>query len=263
MNPEEPYNSLPKLPPQFEVDSEIGLKCGNARAALAELKGAINTIPNPDILINTIPLLETHSSNEIENIVTTQDNLFRFSTKDHLADPATKEALRYRTALRSTVKRPINISLIEEIGSTIKAKPIKLRSQSVRIGYDRVIVYTPPDNKDTIHNLITNWIEFLEYCDFDPLIQMAILHYQFEAIHPFEDGNGRTGRILNLLFLIQKNLLDSPTLYLSRYILENKKAYYDLLKEVTENNNWKGWILYMLDAVGTNFCLDFKTCKIN
>ena len=251
MNSIKPYNSLPTLPPpQFKVTSEIGLKCGDARAALAELKGAINIIPNPAVLINNIPLLETHSSNKIENIVTTQDNLFRFSALDHLADPATKEALRYRTALRLTIDTPINISLMEKICSTIKNKHMKLRSTLVRIISERKsIIYTPPNNKSTIYNLLTNWVKFSKHCDFDPLIQMAILHYQFEAIHPFADGNGRTGRILNLLFLIQKKLMDSPTLYLSRYILENRKTYYDLLRQVTEKKNWNEWILYMLTAV--------------
>ena len=249
MYSEKPYNSLPILPPQFEVNSEIRLKCGDARAALAELKGAINIIPNPAVLINSIPLLETHSSNKIENIVTTQDNLFRFSVLDHLADPATKEALRYRTALRHTVDKPISISVMEEICSTIKNKSMKLRSERVRITSGKTTIYIPPDNKNTIYTLLKNWVEFSGCCDIDPLIQMTILHYQFEAIHPFEDGNGRTGRILNLLFLIQKKLLDSPTLYLSRYILENRSTYYDLLKQVTERNNWNKWILYILNAV--------------
>ena len=206
MNPEKPYNSLPKLPPKFKFTNEMSLKCGDARAALAELKGAINIIPNPAVLINNIPLLETHSSNKIENIVTTQDNLFRFSVLDHLADPATKEALRYRTALRHAIDKSVSISLIEEICSTIKNKSMKLRSERVRISSGKTTIYIPPDNKNTIYNLLKNWVEFSERCDTDPLIQMAILHYQFEAIHPFEDGNGRTGRILNLLFLIQSVL---------------------------------------------------------
>ena len=243
------YNSLPVLPPQFEVTNKINLKCGDARAALAELKGAINTIPNPSVLINNIPLIETHTSNKIENIVTTQDNLFRFSFLDTQADPATKEALRYRTALRQAKDKPIDILLIEKICSTIKNNPMKLRSKGVRMASGHVTIYTPPDDKETIYQLIKNWLDFLEYSDFDPLIQMAILHYQFEAIHPFMDGNGRTGRILNLLFLINKKLLNSPTLYLSRYILENRTKYYELLQEVTQKNNWNDWVLYMLEAV--------------
>ena len=250
MNSEKPYNSLPELPPQFKFTDEMSLKCGDARAALAELKGAINIIPNPAVLINNIPLLETHSSNKIENIVTTQDNLFRFSVLDHLADPATKEALRYRTALRHAINKPISISLIEKICSTIKNRSMNLRSEAVQIVDKRKgVIYTPPDNKNIIHDLIANWIQFTNHHDIDPLTQMALLHYQFEAIHPFVDGNGRTGRILNLLFLIQKKLLDSPVLYLSRYILENRSTYYDLLKQVTERNNWNEWILYILNAV--------------
>lgn len=250
MDTEIAYNSLPKLPPSFQISPKMGLECGNARAALAELKGAINIIPNPAVLINNIPLLETHSSNKIENIVTTQDNLFRFSALDHLADPATKEALRYKTALRQAFNKPISISLIEEIGSTIKNKQMNLRSKSVSIVNERgFVVYVPPDNSQIISELLENWIEFLNRYDFDPLIQMAILHYQFEAIHPFLDGNGRTGRILNLLFLIQKKLLDSPVLYLSRYILEHRDQYYQLLRQVTEQQDWNAWILYMLKAV--------------
>ncbi|MDE0151872.1 MAG: Fic family protein [Bdellovibrionales bacterium] len=250
MNPRKPYNNLPKLPPKLKITSEIGLKCSDARAALAELKGAINIIPNPAVLINTIPLLETHSSNQIENVVTTQDNLFRFSALDRLADPATKEALRYRTALRRTVGKPISISLMEEICSIIKNKDINLRSKALRIANERKeTVYIPPDDKKVIHQLLTNWIKFADNSNIDPLVQMAVLHYQFEAIHPFPDGNGRTGRILNLLFLVQKKLLDLPILYLSRYILENRTEYYTLLKQVTEQKNWSAWVLYMLSAV--------------
>ena len=250
MNSKIPHNSLPKLPSEFQITPEIGLKCGDARAALAELKGAINIIPNPAVLINNIPLLETHSSNKIENIVTTQDDLFRFSMLDRLADPATKEALRYRTALRHTVNKPINISLMEEICSIINNENMNLRSKPIRIANERKkTVYIPPSDKNIIHQLLENWIKFANSENIDPLIQMAVLHYQFEAIHPFPDGNGRTGRILNLLFLVQKKLLDSPILYLSRYILENRDEYYTRLRQVTEQSNWNAWILYMLDAV--------------
>ena len=256
MNPKKPYNTLPKLSPKFQVTPEIGLRCGDARAALAELKGAINIIPNPAVLINSIPLLETHSSNQIENIVTTQDNLFRFSALGRLADPATKEALRYRTALRRTIGKPINILLMKKICSIVKNEDMNLRlkpkprSKPIRIANERKeTVYIPPDDKKIIHQLLKDWIKFANSSDIDPLIQMAVLHYQFEAIHPFSDGNGRTGRILNLLFLVQKNLLDSPILYLSRYILENRSEYYTLLRQVTDQKNWNEWILYMLDAV--------------
>lgn len=247
---EKAFNSLPLLPPSFQKDSKIDLECGDARAALAELKGAVNIIPNPAVLINNIPLLETHSSNKIENIVTTQDNLFRFSILDQLADPATKEALRYRTALKQTVNRSITISLIEEICSTIKNKSMPIRSETVKIMNNlRQVLYIPPNDRQILLKLLNNWIEFLNRSDIDPLIQMAVLHYQFEAIHPFIDGNGRTGRILNLLFLIHKKLLDSPVLYLSRYILEHRNEYYQLLNQVTTQQDWHAWILYMLTAV--------------
>lgn len=245
------FNFLPLLPPSFQKDPQIDLKCGDARAALAELKGAVNIIPNPAIIINTIPLLESHSSNKIENIVTTQDNLFRFSSvSEQFADSATKEALRYRTALRQTVDKTINVSLIEEICSTIKNKPMPVRSESVQIINNlRQVVYTPPNGQQILLKLLNNWMDFLNRSDFDPLIQMAILHYQFEAIHPFTDGNGRTGRILNLLFLVDKKLLDAPILYLSRYILEHRSEYYQLLNRVTKEQDWNAWILYMLEAV--------------
>ena len=244
-----PYNALPQISPELPISKKVFLKCGDARAALAELKGAINAIPNPAVLINTIPLLETHSSNKIENIVTTQDKLFRFSAFDHLADPTTKEALKYRTALKQAMDKPITRSLMEEICSTIKSKPMGLRSFKVHIASESQAVYTPPDKKIIIQNLLQDWVRFINNPHFDPLIKMAILHYQFEAIHPFEDGNGRTGRILNLLFLVQQKTLDKPILYLSRYILENRLEYYRLLLEVTTKGAWNEWIFYMLDAV--------------
>ena len=262
MNQKVPYNDLPTLPSDFQVNAQTGFKCGNARAALAELKGAVNMIPNPSVLINNIPLLETHSSNKIENIVTTQDNLFRFNTSDHRADPPTKEALRYRTALRHAINKPINTPLIKEICSTIKNEAMQFRSENVMNTTKKIervtcivnratgkAIYTPPDDPHIIQKLMKDWVGFSNKTNTDPLIQMAMLHYQFEAIHPFKDGNGRTGRILNLLFLIQKKLLDSPVLYLSRYILENRDDYYNLLRKVTEDNSWNEWINYMLDAV--------------
>ena len=254
-NAEKPYNNLPLLPPALKnLSQEVILKTGDARAALAELKGAIETIPNSSVLINNIPLLEAKVSSEIENIVTTQDKLFKYSalrkTADD-ADPATKEAFRYRTALRKAIYRnhSIDTVMINNICSIIKNTQMELRDKRVRIGNSYETVYTPPNNLQTIKLLVNNWVEFTENADFDPLVQMAILHYQFEAIHPFEDGNGRTGRVLNLLFLIQKKLLDKPVLYLSRYILENRSQYYDLLRKVTEEEAWEDWILYMLTAV--------------
>lgn len=249
MDPKKPYNKLSELSPSFQASPEIHLQCGKSNRALAELKGAINTLHNPRVLINTIPLLETHSSNEIENIVTTQDSLFRSSALDNSTDPATKEALRYRTALRKAFKKPITISLMKEICSTIHDKPMDLREEWVCIRSRESITYTPPDDHKIISKLLENWIEFSHHPDLDPLIKMAMLHYQFEAIHPFKDGNGRTGRILNLIFLIQEGLLDSPVLYLSRYILEHRSKYYELLRKVTEENDWEEWIMYMLKAV--------------
>ena len=249
MDKKQAFNELPSLPPQFELNNEILLKCGNARASLGELKALIESIPKPDFLINTISLIEVKSSNQIENIVTTTEKMLRFSENSHQADPETKEALRYQVALKKACQKPISISLMEEIVSIVKNKPLSIRSVLVWIGNHHQVLYVPPDNRFIIEKLLENWIEFMDSSNFDPLIQMAILHYQFEAIHPFIDGNGRAGRILNLSFLLQKQILSKPVLYLSQYLSKNRQDYYRLLREVTENNNWNDWILYMLDAL--------------
>lgn len=257
-NPEQPYNELPLLPPAGELETRPVLKaCITARAALAELKSAANLIPNQSMLINSLPLLEAQASSEIENIVTTSDQLFRFSEMIDQADSATKEALRYRTALyegyKSLNERPISTATAELICSTIKGREMTVRKiPGTALGNDKTgnIIYTPPVGENVIRNLLSNWEKFIhDYRELDPLICMAIAHYQFEAIHPFTDGNGRTGRIINSLFLIQENLLTLPILYLSRYIIRNKSDYYRLLLKVTSNDVWEEWILFIVRGI--------------
>ncbi|PKL18087.1 MAG: addiction module protein [Spirochaetae bacterium HGW-Spirochaetae-5] len=257
-NPEQPYNNLPLLPPATELETRAVLKaCIAARAALAELKSAANLIPNQSMLINSLLLLEAQASSEIENIVTTSDQLFRFSEIIDQADSATKEALRYRTALyegyKSLNERPISTATAELICSTIKGCEMTVRKiPGTALGNDKTgnIIYTPPVGENVIRNLLSNWEKFIhDYRELDPLICMAIAHYQFEAIHPFTDGNGRTGRIINSLFIIQENLLSLPILYLSRYIIRNKSDYYRLLLNVTSNDIWEEWILYIVRGV--------------
>lgn len=253
-----PYNALPPLPPQAELESRAILKqCIPARAALAGLKQATALIPNPTVLINTIPLLEAKDSSEIENIVTTTDQLFRHADDGEHADPATKEALRYRTALyhgfQSLRERPLTTRTAVDICTAIKGVQMDVRrTPGTQLVSDRSgeAIYTPPEGEPLLRDLLSNWEHFLhERRDLDPLIRMAVAHYQFEAIHPFTDGNGRTGRVLNILILIQEELLSLPVLYLSRYIIHNKADYYRLLQEVTRDHAWEAWVLYMLRAV--------------
>jgi Fic family protein len=259
-DPAKPYNALPPLPPQTDIESRAVLKaCIGARAALGELKQAGGLIPNPAILINTIPLLEARASSEIENIVTTADRLFRYAQNDTAgqADPATKEALRYRTALyqgfQSLKKRPLTTATAVDICRTIKGVALDIRRiPGTTLANDATgkVIYTPPQGEALLRKLLANWERFLHEADeFDPLIRMAVAHYQFEAIHPFSDGNGRTGRILNLLFLVEQGLLDLPVLYLSRPIIRRKADYYRLLQAVTTEGQWEKWLLYMLSGV--------------
>ena len=257
--PTKPYNTLPSLPPRAELESRAVLKaCIEARAALAELKQAGALIPNQAVLINSIPLLEAQASSEIENIVTTTDRLFQFADdREALADPATKEALRYRTALRegfeSLAKHPLSTRTAVEICCTIKGVDMDVRrTPGTALVNERSgeLIYTPPEGEALIRDKLANWEQFLhEAEDIDPLVRMAIGHYQFEAIHPFTDGNGRTGRVLNLLYLIDKGLLDIPVLYLSKAIIEAKQDYYRLLLDVSREGAWEPWLLFMLEAV--------------
>ena len=260
-DPQRPYDALPPLPPAADLESRQVLKrCVAARSALAELRVAAALIPNPAVLINTLPLLEAQASSEIENVVTTADELFRHLDTDEGADPATREALRYRSALLEGVRhideRPLSTATAEAICSRIKGEEMIVRSvPGTRIASARTgaIVYTPPERKQSLRDLLTNWEEFLhepdDHAALDPLVRMAVAHYQFEAIHPFTDGNGRTGRVINSLFLVQRGLLDRPILYLSRFIIAHKADYYRLLLEVTRDAAWEAWILYMLRGI--------------
>jgi Fic family protein len=266
-SPDRPYNELPLLPPQAELETRAVLKrCITARAALAELKQAAQRIPNQAVLINAIPLLEAKDSSEIENIVTTTDRLFQFSQTESGADSATKEALRYRTALRDGCKaistRPLSTNTAIDICRTIKDADIDIRKvPGTALANDRTgaVIYTPPEGEHHLRDLLGNWERFLhEQTELDPLVRLAVGHYQFEAIHPFTDGNGRTGRVVNLLFLIQQGLLDQPILYLSRFIISRKNDYYRLLLDVTSKEAWEDWLLFMLQGVEETACWTVK-----
>jgi Fic family protein len=260
-DPSTPYNELPPLPPPLEIIETAAIlkKCISARVALAELKQAAELIPNASVLVNALPLLEAQASSEIENIVTTTDKLLEYvdAPEGRAADPATKEALRYRRALFDGVRKVqsgrLTVETAIDVCRTIKDEALDLRSKpgtTLRNMATGAVIYTPPVGKDVIRDKLTNWQEFLtSQTDLDPLIRCAVQHYQFEAIHPFADGNGRTGRVLNILYLVQQGLLDTPILYLSRYIIRNKADYYRLLLEVTTKQAWAPWIVFMLDSI--------------
>jgi Fic family protein len=258
-NPAHPYNDLPPLPPAVQIETYPVLKlCIEARAALAALKQASTLIPNPGVLINTIPLLEAQASSEIENIVTTTDALFKYAqlAQDN-ADTATKEALRYRTALREGIdslkQRPLSTSTAVKVCTTIKGAEMDIRKipgTALQNQATGATIYTPPAGEALLRAKLANWETFIhEETAIDVLVRMAVAHYQFEAIHPFKDGNGRTGRVLNQIMLVEQGLLDQPVLYLSRYIIQHKVDYYRLLLAVTQNAAWEEWILYMLRGV--------------
>lgn len=263
-DPAQPYNALPPLPPTHDIETKSVLKkCVTARAALAALQQATALIPNQDVLISSVPLLglrEAKDSSEIENIVTTNDRLFQYAHSDpDQADPATKETLRYRKALlkgfESLAERPLTTRTAVEVCRAIKDVDLDLRRTTgthLRNHASGTVIYTPPEGEAVLRELMANWEAFLhDGSDMDPLVRMAIAHYQFEAIHPFPDGNGRTGRILNILVLVQEGLLDLPVLYLSRYINDRRNDYYRLLLGVTAEQAWEAWALFMLDAVET------------
>jgi len=252
-----PFNELPLLPPAVDLETKAILKqCIRSRAILAELKQSAERIPNQGMLINTMPLLEAQASSEIENIVTTTDQLFQYRQASDATDAATKEALRYShslfTGYQELSRRPLSTQTAEKVCTIIKGVEMKVRRiPGTALARDSgEIVYTPPVGEDRLRDLLANWERFLhEERDLDPLIRMAVGHYQFEAIHPFTDGNGRTGRVLNSLFLIQENLLTLPILYLSRFIIQHRPDYYRLLLKVTREQAWEEWVLYILKGV--------------
>ncbi len=258
-DPTRPYDELPLLPPKVDLESKAVLrKTISAGRALAELKGLGKTIPEQAILINSVILQEAKASSEIENIITTSDKLFQaFTAKSGRFDPATKEVLRYREAMwlgfnELKSRKVLTTNLFVKIVQAIKQNKAGVRDVpgTALQTPEGKIIYTPPEGKALIQDKLRNLENYIHVEDnVDPLIKMAVVHYQFEAIHPFSDGNGRTGRIINTLFLVLKDLLELPVLYLSKYIIEHKTEYYRLLRQVTEDYEWEPWILYMLDGV--------------
>jgi Fic family protein len=253
-----PYNDLPLLPPAIDLETKAVLKQAiTANRVLAELKGLARRIPNQGILINGIVLQEARLSSEIENIVTTSDELFRAAADlDDKADPHTKEVLRYREALWSgfltLMQRPLSTNLFVEIVRIIKQSDMNIRKvpgTALKNPFGEII-YTPPEGEAVIREKLANLEQFIHAeDDLDPLVRLAVMHYQFEAIHPFSDGNGRTGRIVNILYLVEQKLLDIPVLFLSHYILRHRLDYYQGLRGVTEDGAWEAWVLFMLRAV--------------
>ena len=256
-----PFNKLPLLPPARDRIETMPVmrQVVKSSVALAELKGFVNTLPNPDILLNAVTLKEARASSEIENVITTQDKLYRaLSIKNIEADPATKEVLRYREATLYGFrfiqnKGFVNANAIVKIQKVLEQNNAGIRrlpGTALRNAATGKVIYTPPDDYDIILKLMKNLEEYLNWeDDISPLVKMAVQHYQFESIHPFYDGNGRTGRIVNVLYLILHGLLDSPILYLSEYIIANKRDYYRLLQEVRTVDNWEGWILFILIGI--------------
>lgn len=254
------WNNMPELPPSADLESRDILKaCIAARAELARVNALVKMLPNEEVLVQTLPLQEARQSSEIENIVTSNDELYRAMTshKGQVA-PAAKEVLRYREALWVGVKslrvRPIlNVPLFEQICTRLRDVETSVRKSEVKIQNPtaKQVIYTPPTGHQNLIRLLTNLEHFIndDADETDPLVKMAVMHYQFEAIHPFTDGNGRTGRILNILYLIYRGLLDVPILYLSRFFIQNRPEYYRYLREVTENGKWQQWIRYVLAAV--------------
>jgi len=260
-SPLQPYNDLPALNPELLfVDEDLSRLVLKASRSLAELKGLCLALPDPQILIQTLVVQESRDSSAIENIVTTQDELYQSLASAETEHGPAKEVLRYREALYTGLQRMkdskniITTNTLIEIVQQIKGNTSGIRRQlgTVLRNNANQIVYTPPCCEDVVREKMTELEHFINdssLSDLDPLLKMAMLHYQFEAIHPFTDGNGRTGRILNSLFLVQQELLNLPVLYLSAYINNYKSEYYRLLREVTEQGKWKEWCVYILNAV--------------
>ena len=227
--------------------------------ALAELKGYANTIPNMHILINAVTINEAKDSSAIENIVTTHDDIYKFLTESGFKEENAKEVVDYRNAIWTgyeQVKKDgyINTNTIVKMQGIIEhnnAGIRKLPGTELKNSLTGETIYTPPQNEEEIRDYLRNLEKFINNNEdgIDPLIKVCLIHYQFESIHPFYDGNGRTGRILNILYLVLNNLIDSPILYLSKYINKTKQEYYKLFNEVRNNNNFEDWILYILKGI--------------
>ena len=261
INPTIPFNDLPALPPKADLESKQVLRqVAKARTALAEMKGMGLVIPNQSMLINTLTMREAKDSSEIENIVTTQDELYiAFATQSKSISPQAKEVLNYRGALWHGYNKVKERGILTtndlcEIQGAIIENNAGIRTQPGTVLKNAVsgkVIYTPPTGEDTIRKMLGNLEEYIntDNDEVDPLIKMAIVHYQFESIHPFYDGNGRTGRIVNILYLILKGLLDIPILYLSSHIIKTKVDYYRLLGDVRKTGKWEDWIMYMLNCI--------------
>ena len=251
---------LYELPPKQDIESMSVLRALNkASRALAELKGEAKTIPNENILINTLGLQEAKDSSAIENIVTTNDELFLASVSDGVENIATKEVQNYSKALKHGFELVREYQLltsnnIVEIQAELEPNKSgfrKIPGTALKNSADET-VYTPPQHYDTIVELMTNLEKYIndnDLHDIDPLLKMPIIHYQFESIHPFYDGNGRTGRIINILYLVQQQLLEIPVLYLSKYIIQNKLEYYKHLQSIRTTNDYEGWLVWLLNGV--------------
>lgn len=259
-----PFNDLPPLPPAgIDLETPAILKKLTVAARnLAELNGLCETLPDPRLFINTIVLQESRNSTAIENIVTTQDELYKATLEEGMEQNlAAKEVIRYRDALYVGLERMIGqkglilTNTMVEIVQTIKQNKAGIRGvpgTALRNAVNGDVVYTPPSGEDVLREKLAALERFINedhLSVMDPLIKLALIHYQFEAIHPFADGNGRAGRIINTLYLVQQQLLTQPVLYISAYIVQHKTAYYQLLREITETGHWEGWMLYILTAI--------------
>jgi Fic family protein len=257
-----PYNDLPDLPPRdFAESPEILRHLTRAARYLGELNGLCASLPDPQLLINTIVLQESKDSSAIENIVTTQDELYKAASEEGTASHAAKEVFSYREALYVGLEKMTNqqnlllTNTMVEIVQTIKQNKSGIRTTpgtALKNAVNGEVLYTPPCCEAVLREKLAALEQFINDPDsspLDPLIKMAFIHYQFEAIHPFADGNGRTGRIVNALYLVQQGLLTQPVLYLSSYIVKYKTEYYQLLRGVTEQQNWQDWVMYILTAL--------------
>lgn len=255
------YN-IPELPLELEVETKpVMRKCFEAGCALAELKGVAESMPNEAILINTLSLQEAKDSSAVENIITTNDELYQSDLfEQHFTSTAAKEVHMYAKALRDGYQKVrengfLTNNTIIQIQSQLEGNEAGFRTQggtSLKNDQTGEIIYTPPQTFEQIQSHMANLERFINddsFSDINSLIKMTIIHHQFESIHPFFDGNGRTGRIISILYLVQEGALDAPILYLSRYINRNKPAYYRLLQAVRDDGHWEAWILFMLEAV--------------
>ncbi len=266
------YCSIALLPPEADLETKQVLKrLAGAHRALAELKGFADTMPNKNILINAVTINEAKDSSEIENIITTHDELFKAMSQPNYQNSAAKEVVNYRTALwkgYEAIKNTqiLTINMMVEIQMNIEKNRAGIRKLPGTVLKNEAtgeVVYTPPIGEQEIMALLSNLESYMnnDHDEIDPLIKLAVIHHQFESIHPFYDGNGRTGRIINVLYLVLKELLDSPILYLSQYIIQNKTSYYRLLQEVRTKGLWEEWILFMLDGIESTAVETLKLIK--